>query len=482
MFNKNLGAIAPFISDVADEMFPNINGVDYRGDNSFVATLRALLPKRMPEGSNIRVLYSRLERTESEIKEMDTDAIIEHTIGNENSDILYVIDCHMEDAAMDAMIAKLDAEDSGFVAKRGGTDFREIANVVEKYTKCRVYTVPENRYSVIFVHNIDMRKWHFIQAFVFKCLPWLFGEEPLNELEKNLIISCRNKYSTAYEEAIAALGKSYDFRSASIRKILCDFEKNARKVQIEAVMNEISKFNSDIHDLEERIRRYYIQKDDANIRLLGLQNIIENSGDDSELVSYFQHNKSLTPIRTSGTSFEFIVKTYLEYFDFEFYRHSTSRGGILNEIPSIYEGPFTDVKNRKLLLDAIFSDEPQMRIKICAVYCLDMRGSVSTHSNYDFPSDCENYIPNPHLQYHACLGNHNQKIRECLGKGDSIMAVEQCISSAKSLNLSEWSATASKFILDVMKSNKKIIELETGEEVTAVEALNWLKEQQKSKE
>ncbi|MBQ9613046.1 MAG: hypothetical protein IJV14_10740 [Lachnospiraceae bacterium] len=481
MFSKNLGAVAPFISDVADGMFPTINGYDYRGDESFVATLRALLSKRLPEGGGIRLNLRRAEFSSENLDSMNKTDIIREALGSEISDTLTVVDCHMSDEAMDKLIASLDDENEGFVKTRGGQDFRQIADVVAQYTKCRIYSVPEKRYSVIMVHNLDIRKWHFIQSFIFKCLPWFFEDSPLNDLEKKLILSFREKNAPAYEAAIAAIAETFDFRNAAIKKVLKDFERNARRGQIETTREELSEIDNNVQRLQNKFREFMDQRDRIMIRLAGLENIIATTSDDSELVEYFQANKTLTPIKAEGMSISFHVKTFLEYFDAEMYRTSAARGSIFDNIPNLAtNSPFASREDKKLLLDAIFSDEPLLRVKLCAYYKIDVRGDVCSERGHAFPSEFDHYMPNPHLQRHNCLGSHEGKIRDLLRHGDTIMAIEQCISSAKSINMSEWGPTMSYFVSDLMSTNKKVIRLEDGTDMSPVEALNWLKERKKS--
>lgn len=49
-------------SAIADEFIPSITGDGFRGDNSWLATMRALLPSRLPDGA--KVLLLPLHRTE----------------------------------------------------------------------------------------------------------------------------------------------------------------------------------------------------------------------------------------------------------------------------------------------------------------------------------------------------------------------------------------------------------------------------------
>ena len=221
--------------------------------------------------------------------------------------------------------------------------------------------------------------------------------------------------------------------------------------------------------------------DDMNLREAGLRQLIDGADEESELVDYFQANKSLIPIGTEGTRFRFIVKSYLDSFDPEQYIAMAKRDrSHMFEGYTVRNETFRGRMPRKKLMDAIFSEEPLMRVKMCAFYVIDTRGSVDSRSGYTYPPECSDRIPNPHLQYHDCLGNHARFIMERLKDGDTIGAIEQCVSSSKSVNLGEG-ITVTKFLSDLFNSNAKVIELNDGTSVTPVEALRWLEKQEEEK-
>ena len=133
--------------------------------------------------------------------------------------------------------------------------------------------------------------------------------------------------------------------------------------------------------------------------------------------------------------------------------------------------------NTKKLLDAIFGDEPVLRVKICAYYDMDVRGDVDSMRRYRFQPNCNDYMPNPHLNHYNCLGNHRRYINDRLTDGDVVGAIEQCIASAKSLNIGEG-ATMEYFLHDLFQTSRKIIELPDHTSVNPSEALKWLKDQE----
>ena len=218
------------------------------------------------------------------------------------------------------------------------------------------------------------------------------------------------------------------------------------------------------------------QRDDLNVRHAGLQAIINGATENSELMDYVICNRNLIPISTSGMSFSFVVKCYLDSFDPDMYE--TMARNPQSHLFQGYSAPaqFRSVEDKRLFLGAIFNEDPKLKVKICAYYQLDARGNSTSYSGYVYPDECRDRMPNPHLQYHNCLGNHQRYINDHILRGDMVRAVEQCVASAKSLNIGEG-ITARRFFGELMSSRNKVIELPDGTEVNAVDALAWLKAQ-----
>ena len=70
-------------SAIADEFIPSITGDGFRGDNSWLATMRALLPSRLPDGAKVQLKLlvketpskkSRAARLEYYLDGVDTES------------------------------------------------------------------------------------------------------------------------------------------------------------------------------------------------------------------------------------------------------------------------------------------------------------------------------------------------------------------------------------------------------------------------
>jgi hypothetical protein len=212
----------------------------------------------------------------------------------------------------------------------------------------------------------------------------------------------------------------------------------------------------------------------------GLLAQIRAGSQNPEISEYFLCNKHLEPIGVDSTCLDFIVSCYLENFDIEMYnRISANFDGYMYKGYDTTCDAFLEDKVRKRFMDVIFCDDPLLKIKTCAHYTIDTMGCVDACSHYKYPSKYFDMLPNMHIQKYGCLGDHRPLIDEALRNGDIIGAIEQCVCSAKSINVGE-STTFSSLLAALFDCDaNKIIELPDGTSCTPEEALRWLDAQEK---
>ena len=70
---KNSVVSTPLTTDAANAYFSNITGQKYGTDNSFLATLRALVAPRMKEGDSITLKFGRTDYTADAIRSIPGD-------------------------------------------------------------------------------------------------------------------------------------------------------------------------------------------------------------------------------------------------------------------------------------------------------------------------------------------------------------------------------------------------------------------------
>ena len=136
----------------------------------------------------------------------------------------------------------------------------------------------------------------------------------------------------------------------------------------------------------------------------------------------------------------------------------------------------------KKLMWAIFVDQI-LKMKFCAAYEFQLDGCVTAHRGYRFGESCEDYMPNPHIYYHSCMGDYDSKVNTMLARNDYVSAIEQCVASAKSLNFGDHTVMCKfmEVITGARELNNKCIELPDGRVVNPKEAIKWLEEQEAAK-
>ena len=73
---KNTIQQTPFTTTEADNYFSHISGETFQYDKSFIATLRASLADRVPEGESVAVYFYTLRYSKSEVSRQSTDDFV----------------------------------------------------------------------------------------------------------------------------------------------------------------------------------------------------------------------------------------------------------------------------------------------------------------------------------------------------------------------------------------------------------------------
>ncbi|MBR4022693.1 MAG: hypothetical protein IKI94_08940 [Ruminococcus sp.] len=481
MFNKELYGLT-LTNEIANEMFPNIVGATFNGDNSFLATLRALLAPRMKKKEHISLNVKVRNDRDSSLRDYSDEDIVRILSDGIGNNTIFVCGFNGTESSITTSFNKIESHFTQVYPKF--TELEDLHVFVAKQANVRFYINEEEKSVAIFVACLNTRIWHFIQSLISRLVPWYFAENPINEEEKALVKALTNRYAPEYERIIEEFASKYDFRTAQIQKLLGGFEARAKQRQLDVVKNEIANQQSRIERLMADYQNMIENMDNLRIKESGLAYQIKEAGNDSEIVDYFVCNRHINPIYVDNQHIKIIVGTTIENYDPEMYERMTknSRSYLFTGY-NVSAEAFYEEAARKKLLDAVFGDEPLLKIKVRAYYDLDMRGRVDTIQRYDYPMEYNDYLTNPHFDFHACIGNNRPLIDQLLAKGDYIAAIEQCVSSAKNLNLSEGSQTVAPFMGRLFTSScKAVIQLPDGTSCTPTEAYNWLLSQEQENE
>lgn len=464
-----------FAKDYLNEIFPNIQSIKADGfsDDTFISTLRVLLKPRLKEDE-----YCFLE---SEYLYTNKDAIDSKGVRSLLSELpmntLKVVGtAHTSPVSLNNRI--VDVFDEEFTSTfEGYEELRDLREFFAGYSKARFYINKTCKSTLVFISGMNMKLYHLVQFMTSRLLPWYFENSPLTEKERRFVKSLTKSDPGEYQDFLQEYVQQFGIREKKIEYMTHDLAQKVYQSRLDSVETSLA---SEKRSLDANIAAYKTiveTIDDLSIRKAGLEEIIRSGGGDSrELRDYLISNKNVELIVAFSGIIEIEVKGTFENFDPDIYeRLSNNENSYLYNGYSAY-GVFVSRESRKKLLDAIFSEDPVLKIQTCGAFQLDTRGIVNALSRYDFSRSNKNRIPNCHLDLYACLGNQKPIIEKALRDGDFVRAIEQCICSVESINIGE-STTFSSLLRNLFcNCEKKCILLPDGTECTPTEALDWLRD------
>lgn len=440
------------LSTVADQYYgTKIPPCFFRGDGSFCATLRALFGDRLSDGESISVV------TMMDQDAFDLDGVSPNTI----------------------CIKRIPAGSEEEIIWDGFELKKDLGLLVEQsklMNRCRIYVSEARRICFILCDVMNLKVWHALQSLTPRFMPWFFRDRRLTNDEKRLLFSLNKEVPNEYLEMLTEFTNKIDFRSISIRNIVGGMTERIANSKILHLQNEITNVRGRIASLMTEYREQCSVMDMLNIRLNG--HIVQRNAhkSDDELLQFLNSQRWVEPIRSLDNGFAFVVSSYLDQFDPDLYESiAQNENSFLFDIDR--PSQFRKKEDFLLLMNSIFGCEATLKVKCCAYFELDIRGSIETTRGFVFGPEYSNMIPNPHLQYHRCFGDHRPLIQDRINAGDMIGAIMQCKQSASSINVGE-SPTMCPFVKDLLVANKKCIHMPDGTDVTPAEALRILKEGQ----
>ena len=469
----------PLVTPTANTYFANIKGESFNHDITFISTLRALVSPRIADGESVSLYFRGTSYDKKTVENNPERAVLDAMYNSRQYEDGSIV-IHNLSGDAQGNLACLRLIEKGFTTNN--SRYERIVKVTEffKKTFCSLcYVNPTNKKVVIFVDNLNIRRMHYLQCAIFAFLPWYFDPETgVTEDEMELIQSLRETTPVRYMDAISKIASGYDFRGMFIRQQLKGFETAYEEQQCRTIQENISDYIDQIRGYNNSISTVLNRKRDAEIRLLGLKTkIAQMEGEDSEIMEYFLCNQKLDLEYVRGSEMTFVVKDYLMYFD-----EDMAKTVIDNRRSYIYRyiGDSMEKDDVEKLMYAIFIDQV-LKLRFCCAYRIRLGERVEGLRNYDYNESYETYIPNPHIDRYSCLGNYERTMNERLADNDAIGAIEQCISSCKSLNFAD--STVMEVFMERMCGrngyrHNKCIELPDGSIVDMRGAIKWMKEQE----
>ena len=251
------------------------------------------------------------------------------------------------------------------------------------------------------------------------------------------------------------------------------------KAQVESARNDMQYY------LQEYCNRVDSYKS-AVMTYEGLVVTEQSTEQEQELINYLCNCREIRGVKIVDSDITFTVATTLKQFDLDTWDSFVRRGTIFDgnynrNLPNVFTR-----ENRKLLFNAIFSDDPLFEVKMCGVYRINLHTNrLRTFSGYNYvmeDSIYKDYIPNPHLQQYACLGDFERRVVMALAEGDLVRAFELCVHSAGAVNLDETDQNFRPLLGWILTSENKVLRRYDGVDMSPSEALIWLIDKEKENE
>jgi len=457
-------------SDAADRLFSNITESG-TPDDSFLATMRVLLRKRMDD-RGVRLICKRVNLSEIEVSTLSaTQAMgwfVPDVIQYPNSSEHNIVIIYMSNAEAGRKMLEIIKANAG-TGKRHMGDYtlqEDLRVFYARKLNALFYHSADDRSTVIFTDRLELKHFHALQMMLPKYLPSLFKNNPLSESETALLKSLGDKTSTEYERLIEEFAKEIDIRAEIIRTKLAGFETAFERVRLDELKAEIDKHEIEYQGYLYSLRDVAEKIQERKYTLAGLECEIDKHSDDSEIMGYFQCNKNLSLISVNGTVVEFVVHGYADVYDQEaFDKYVQNHKGYLY---SQLNSAITKAQMERLY-KAIFADGIY-KLRICAAYTADMKNGLKAAKMYMFPPESNSYLPNPHIQHHGCIGSYAMRFQEYMRKRDYVGAIDQAVVSARNLNFYD-STVMMKFARELSCLSKSCIEKSDGTLLTPYEAV-----------
>lgn len=461
-----------FVSEDANELFKNkIEGDHINGDVTFLTAMRILLAPRMKDEDYAGMLYKVVNTDEREFKNIESIFSDSNAFDNQCY-LRNITGFNVEEA--DKTYALLDKFEETYPQY---TEDKSVEIFFQKMFKVRCFVDNKRHRSVVIVREPKRWEMHLLCIAISKFFPWFFEDNKITAEEKEFVSCFKEKTSDLFLEWVEKFAARYDFDKIRVSRLLKGFETRANKIALENEEDRLSNIRAEIKDRQRRIADLIKAMEQANITLLGLRAIIKAKGEKSEILDYFLSNKELKLIDVRNDDIEFVVETYLEYFN-----EDSAEDILDNEDSYFYEysDEYSDDDVELLMRHVLI--EKDVKLKFCAAYRFSTN-SVDGISGYDFNSKNVGmeHMPNPHIQRYSCLGSYLDAISEYLTRGDYIGALAQACASCRSLNLGD-SPVMKEFVRTLFKKSgncnkKKCFEMPNGEVLAVDEAIEYLKKE-----
>lgn len=453
-------------NNVANDVMGRISGPEIIGDLSMLAVLRALVYPRLEENKTFNYGYRS-------IISKDETSYLDNTFESElkNELLIYRI---MYPASNTERITAFDAYMKDHLTE-GWEEETKIRKFCESWFTVRIYINKSNNAVHIYAFNLDKAKLHFLESVTSLWYPRFKEIKELDDTERRLCkaLSVKDGFED-FKKIIDEIANNLNLRDEWLAVKIKELHRQVISNEIESKEQQANS----VRDLiKESLRRYndsVSELDEILTVIIGLKTRLANADDEKEntITEYLKTHPCIKLANVENGKMILEIYSYLSNWNQDSYKiimrqYNASTFSVSNK----------DYNIVKKILDKIFITE-EIKLKMCSNYCLGMDGSIWADSSYCY--EMTEYMPNPHIKYHGCLGDYNRIIPTAMAEGNIEEALDGCIASTGSVNVEEG-ITFRYVPRDIFNSyfNKKILVMDKTEYTPKEIYDMFMKEQEK---
>lgn len=482
MFNTVVSN-TPLTDEIAESFFRDkiIDGgqINLRGvtEKSLLATARLLLYPRLREGQKVRISSDIYHGTH-----MSNDIIRSITQAAER----------VEDgnAIFKVIIVEKDSVPSIMDYYAEQEKWHEVEKVRLFFVPnfpCCVFVNEEKKVSLLYAElprstDTVTRCFHAVQSALLTSNPWFYNSETdkdsVTEAEMGIVAAlCKDDYEV-YANYLDEFTERVNFREEAEMRLMEDFEHMLDKQRYEDIEYRLGEMKQRIDNLMDDLAHYIQRRKEAELQYQAIKLGIDQRENQFIIRDCFKANKDYKFITIEGNNMIFSINTYLSDWDVAALDNAIHRrrSVMYDQIPS----ELHDAAEK--LFTAIFETK-EIKVPMTGVFALASNGRLRavTRREYDIKAD---HMPNPHLNFYACLGGYESDIMRAMEDDDWAYALEIASVAAGNVNFEDTTVmrdwTKSIFIDECGQRN--CFELPDGSRVVLKKALKWLEERSEDDE
>lgn len=321
--------------------------------------------------------------------------------------------------------------------------------------------------------NYTLETWHRIASSIPKipCLiPWFAGDKKVTEEEIKLMKSLTMD-GADFVTYIQQWEQQWDVREIVLKKYLNNFVTDNTRNLIERAKSEREDAEYRIQDYLDKLARQYRALEDAVNRITMYESRTDSTAEtEKSLFEFLGASKNIDIVERRGSEVYMYIKSTLSVWD-----NDELETYVSNPNSLFYYNLYDNTKDfMKYFFTEVFLKR-RFDLRVVAKWGLNSACNCHSISQNASWSKYENYLPNPHLRYHNCIGRHSDLFANAASRMNYEEAISVAVQSTAGMSWSD-STVFNELMRDIFRNyyDSKIFNYE-GNLLTPREVIEILK-------